>query len=90
MLSGLFMFTALLFLAFAAGFGAHWLLTRASGTASDAPGSVTILTDAQRLLRDTFLGPPPAQTTPVYGPSLLPPCPCRPRVQCTSRCAPYL
>ncbi|MBK9096421.1 MAG: S41 family peptidase [Anaerolineae bacterium] len=67
MLSGLFMFTALLFLAFAAGFGAHWLLTRASGTASDAPGSVTILTDAQRLLRDNFLGQPPAETTQVYG-----------------------
>ncbi|MFZ2519588.1 MAG: S41 family peptidase [Anaerolineae bacterium] len=67
MLSGLFMFTALLFLAFAAGFGAHWLLTRASGTASDAPSSVTILTDAQRLLRDNFLGQPPAETTQVYG-----------------------
>ncbi|MGB4977962.1 MAG: S41 family peptidase [Anaerolineae bacterium] len=67
MLSGLFMFVALLFLAFAAGFGAHWLLTRASGAASNAPSSVTILTDAQRLLRDNFLGQPPAETTQVYG-----------------------
>lgn len=67
MLSGLFMFAALLLLAFVAGFGAHWLLTRAPLTASPAQPSTLLISDAQRLLHDNFLGAQPDEATQVYG-----------------------
>ena len=67
MLSGLFMFAALLFLAFAAGFGAHWLLTRTSLSANQAQASMTLITDAQGLLHDNFLGSQPDEAAQAYG-----------------------
>lgn len=67
MLSGLFMFTALLVLAFAAGFGAHWLLTRAPLPTSQPQASMNLITDAQRLLHDNFLGSQPDEAAQTYG-----------------------
>lgn len=67
MLSGLFMFTALLVLAFAVGFGAHWLLTRLEQPSGSAAFPVNLIADAQSLLDDHFLGQKPAAAAQVYG-----------------------
>ncbi len=66
MASGLALFGALLLLAFVAGFGSHWLLARV-GPGGATTNDLSLLSDAQSLLQDNFLGGPPPAATQLYG-----------------------
>lgn len=66
LLSGFFVLGALLLLAFAAGFGAQWLIARTAAATAEAP-SYQLLHEAQGILEDNFLGQTPNAQTQVYG-----------------------
>lgn len=64
--SGFLVLSVILLLAFAGGFGTHWLITRMGEATTDAP-SYRLLREAQGILEDNFLGTVPDGETQSYG-----------------------